>query len=79
MRSNPVAPWELRIGDIRVYYDFEDKPIAALVSIKNVDMETISLSNNPQFLALIKHSRERQKSQGGILAEEIRHRLQIGK
>jgi mRNA-degrading endonuclease RelE of RelBE toxin-antitoxin system len=26
MRPNPVAPWELRIGDLRVYYDVEDKP-----------------------------------------------------
>jgi mRNA-degrading endonuclease RelE of RelBE toxin-antitoxin system len=25
MRPNPVAPWELRIGDLRVYYDFEVK------------------------------------------------------
>jgi mRNA-degrading endonuclease RelE of RelBE toxin-antitoxin system len=23
MRPNPVAPWELRIGDLRVYYDVE--------------------------------------------------------
>ena len=21
MRSNPIAPWELRIGDLRVYYE----------------------------------------------------------
>ncbi len=21
MRANPVAPWELRVGDLRVYYD----------------------------------------------------------
>ena len=26
MRPNPVAPWELRIGNLRVYYDIEDKP-----------------------------------------------------
>ena len=24
MRPNPVAPWELRIGSLRVYYDVED-------------------------------------------------------
>ena len=23
MRSNPVAPWELRVGDYRVFYDLE--------------------------------------------------------
>ncbi|RPJ36059.1 MAG: addiction module toxin RelE [Planctomycetaceae bacterium] len=26
MRPNPVAPWELRIGDLRVYYDVEEAP-----------------------------------------------------
>ena len=26
MRPNPVAPWELRIGTLRVYYDVEDAP-----------------------------------------------------
>ena len=26
MRPNPLAPWELRIGDLRVYYDIEEKP-----------------------------------------------------
>jgi mRNA-degrading endonuclease RelE of RelBE toxin-antitoxin system len=26
LRPNPLAPWELRIGDLRVYYDVEDDP-----------------------------------------------------
>ena len=26
MRPNPVAPWELRIDNLRVYYDVEDEP-----------------------------------------------------
>jgi mRNA-degrading endonuclease RelE of RelBE toxin-antitoxin system len=26
MRPNPVAPWELRIGNLRVYYDVEAQP-----------------------------------------------------
>lgn len=26
MRPNPVAPWELRIGSLRVYYDVEAEP-----------------------------------------------------
>ena len=29
MRPNPVAPWELRIGSLRVYYDVEDRPECA--------------------------------------------------
>lgn len=26
MRPNPVAPWELRIGPLRVYYDIQEEP-----------------------------------------------------
>jgi mRNA-degrading endonuclease RelE of RelBE toxin-antitoxin system len=26
MRPNPVAPWELRIGNLRVYYEVKDEP-----------------------------------------------------
>ncbi len=27
MRPNPVAPWELRIGEVRAYYDVEVGPV----------------------------------------------------
>jgi mRNA-degrading endonuclease RelE of RelBE toxin-antitoxin system len=26
MRPNPIAPWELRIGDLRVYYEVIEQP-----------------------------------------------------
>ena len=26
MRPNPLAPWELRIGELRVYYDVAAEP-----------------------------------------------------
>lgn len=26
MRPNPVAPWELRVGNLRVYYDVDEEP-----------------------------------------------------
>lgn len=31
MRPNPIAPWELRIGDLRVYYEPQDEPEPAVV------------------------------------------------
>ncbi|MDJ0621266.1 MAG: type II toxin-antitoxin system RelE/ParE family toxin [Calothrix sp. MO_192.B10] len=30
MRPNPLAPWELRIGDLRVYYDVEEESEAVV-------------------------------------------------
>ena len=26
MRPNPLAPWELRVGELRVYYDMVEEP-----------------------------------------------------
>ena len=35
LRPNPLALWELRIGDLRVYYDVEEdpEPQVAIVAI----------------------------------------------
>jgi mRNA-degrading endonuclease RelE of RelBE toxin-antitoxin system len=30
MRPNPLAPWELRIGDLRIYYDVEEESEAVV-------------------------------------------------
>ena len=38
MRPNPVAPWELRIGNLRIYYDVEEEP-ERLVSIRAVGIK----------------------------------------
>ncbi len=54
----------------------EGKPVAALVSITNADIETVSLSSDPKFIALIERSRARQKAEGGISTEEMRRRLE---
>jgi mRNA-degrading endonuclease RelE of RelBE toxin-antitoxin system len=39
MRPNPVAPWELRVGNLRVYYDIAQEPeklvTVLAVGIKN--------------------------------------------
>jgi prevent-host-death family protein len=53
------------------------KPVAALVPIENADLETISLSTNPKFLAIIERSRQRMKTEGGIPMEEMRRRLRL--
>lgn len=53
------------------------KPVAALVIIRNADLETIQLSTNPKFMALIKRSRVRHRTRGGISSAEMRRRLGV--
>ena len=38
MRPNPVAPWELRIGGLRVYYDIEEN-LESVVYIRAVGIK----------------------------------------
>jgi len=56
----------------------EGKPVAALVSIENADLETVTLSTHPSFLALIERARVRQKTEGGISNTEMRRKLAEG-
>ena len=55
------------------------KPVAAVVPIENTDLETVTLSTHPQFLALIERSRSRQKAEGGISIAEMLRRLGLRK
>jgi len=38
MRPNPLAPWELRVGNARVYYETVDEP-RALVTIRAIGVK----------------------------------------
>ena len=53
------------------------RPIAAVIAIPNADAETITLSQHPQFLAIIERSRTRHAQEGGITSAEMRRRLGI--
>lgn len=35
MRPNPVAPWELRVREVRVYYDVveESEPLVTILAV----------------------------------------------
>ena len=35
MRPNPIAPWELRVGHLRVYYEVSDDP-AKVVTVRAI-------------------------------------------
>ena len=51
------------------------KPVAVLVPIENADLETVSLSTNRQFIALIERSRARVRKEGGVSSKAMRQRF----
>ncbi len=65
---------EIRSGTV-VITD-HGQPVAALVAIENADLETVSLSTNPQFLDLIERSRSRVSDGGAVPSAEMRRRFE---
>jgi antitoxin (DNA-binding transcriptional repressor) of toxin-antitoxin stability system len=51
------------------------KPVAVLTPAHGMDVESISLANNPKFVAIIEQSRSRAAREGTISADEVRRRL----
>jgi len=73
----PLVEYAREVNQGPVILMADGKPVAALVAIENADLETVTLSTHPQFLALIERSRSRQKSEGGISGQEMRRRLRL--
>lgn len=71
----PLAEYAREVDREPLVLTVDGSPVAALVAIEDADLETVSLTTNPRFLALIERSRARQKAEGGISSEEMRRRL----
>ncbi len=55
------------------------RPVAALVSIGDEDLESTSLARNPQFLAILERSWRRLRAEGGLSTAQMRRRLGMKK
>jgi antitoxin (DNA-binding transcriptional repressor) of toxin-antitoxin stability system len=55
------------------------RPIAALVPIEDVDLESLATSTNPDFIALIERSRARMRAEGGMTMDEVRRELAVNR
>lgn len=51
------------------------KPLASVKSLSGSDWESVSLANNPQFLAIIEKSRRSLKKDGGLTLDQVRQEL----
>jgi hypothetical protein len=57
----------------------EGKDVAVLYPVRECDRESLSLSMNPRFMAIINRSRARTKPGTGISSDELRRQLGIQK
>lgn len=50
------------------------KPIAAVVPLRGVELESLAVSTHPDFIALIARARARFQKTGGVSLEEMKGR-----
>jgi hypothetical protein len=53
----------------------DGRPVAVLLPVEGADLETLSLSLNAQFLAILEKSKQRHLAEGGVSGDEMRRRL----
>ena len=73
--TGSLAEYAQHADDGPIVVTANGRPIAVVMAIENADLETISLSQNPQFIDLIERSRERQRQEGGVPSAAVRERL----
>lgn len=73
--TGPLADYARTAARGPVLVVSRGKPIAAVVSMKGMDLETATVSISPVFQEIIRRSRERQKIEGGLTTEQLRQSL----
>lgn len=73
--TQPLADYAQEVDGGPIIVTRNGQPIAALVALPNTDAETLALSQNPQFMAIIERSRARHAREGGISSSEMRRRF----
>ncbi len=73
--TKPLTDFVRSVDDGSVLLTVRGRPVAALVSVRDADAESLTLSVNPKFLAILERSRRRHETEGGIAPDETRRRL----
>jgi PHD/YefM family antitoxin component YafN of YafNO toxin-antitoxin module len=70
--SKSLSAYAHDLGEEPVILTVDDEPVAALVSLKNVDRESLVLSTSPAFLRLMQAAREELARGDSVSLEEIK-------
>jgi hypothetical protein len=70
----PLADYVTDFGDETVLFTQGKRAVAALVPLKNVDRESLALSQHPEFLELIGRARAEFAAGRTVSLDEMKHR-----
>jgi hypothetical protein len=70
--SKPLSAYAEEFNNETVVLTLNGKAISIVTSIKDIDPESLSLSTNPEFLAIIQNSRQEFKTGKKLSLEEMK-------
>jgi PHD/YefM family antitoxin component YafN of YafNO toxin-antitoxin module len=73
--SKPLSDYAKELNEEIIVLTSNTKPIAALVSLKDVDRESLALSTDPEFMKIIEAAREEFKSGKKLSLEEMKREI----
>ncbi|HLG29426.1 MAG TPA: hypothetical protein VI387_04385 [Candidatus Brocadiales bacterium] len=73
--TKPLSAYAKELDNEILVITSNKKPIAAMVSLENVDMESLSLSTNPEFMEIIEKSRKEFKLGKKLSLDEIKREI----
>ena len=73
--SKTLADYAANLGSESIVVTSNRKPVAALVSLKDVDRESLSLSLDPAFLRIIRRARAEVRRGEVYSLEEVKREM----
>ncbi|MCZ6796050.1 MAG: type II toxin-antitoxin system Phd/YefM family antitoxin [Planctomycetota bacterium] len=70
-----LSEYARELGDEIVVLTENNKPVVALVPLKDVDMESVTLSMDPQFRAIVEEARKDFAAGRKLSLEEMRREV----
>jgi prevent-host-death family protein len=73
--TNPLADYVPGVRTEPLVITDHGTPTAVMLPLDDVDLESLAVSTDPAFLALIERSRARARDEGEVSADEMRRRV----
>jgi hypothetical protein len=68
----PLAEYTKELGEDLLVFTSNKQPVAAMVPLKNVDMESLALSYHPDFIEIIEKARAEVKAGKTLSLKEMK-------
>jgi PHD/YefM family antitoxin component YafN of YafNO toxin-antitoxin module len=73
--TGPLSQYARELDEEPLVLTDSGHPVAALMPISDVDLETVALASNPKFLAILETARGQRRAGQGLTPDEVRREL----